>query len=200
MQSKQQQQEVRHMNSALTTTLFPFMKAQASAGKPVSRRAQPPEKWSFRVDMPLVRESVRDVNNSPVRARTPADIAALCDDIRQSAQEAFLVFDLNAKNNVIDKRLVTIGLLDASLVHPREVFRGAILNNAAAVVVVHNHPSGDPTPSAEDIRITRQLVEASRILGVKVLDHVIIGRPGATAAGSPAFLSLRESGVVNFTE
>ena len=132
------------MNSELTTTLFPFMKAQVSAGKQVSqsRRAKPPEKWSFHVDMPLVRESMRDANGSPVRARTPADIAALCADIRESAQEAFIVIDVNAKNNVIDKRLVTLGLLDASLVHPREVFRGAIQNNAAAVVVCHNHPSG----------------------------------------------------------
>jgi hypothetical protein len=132
------------MNSELTTTLSTSTKAPVSAGKQVSqsRKARPPEKWSFHVDMPLVRESMRDVNGSAVRARTPADISALCADLRQSAQEAFLVIDLNAKNNVIDKRLVTLGLLDASLVHPREVFRGAILNNAAAVVVVHNHPSG----------------------------------------------------------
>ena len=130
------------MNSALTTSLFPFMKAQVSAGKQASqnRRSRPPAQWSFRVDMPLVRESLRDVAGSPVRARAPADVAALCADIRESAQEAFIVIDLNAKNNVIDKRLVTLGLLDASLVHPREVFRGAIVNNAAAVVVVHNHP------------------------------------------------------------
>ena len=130
------------MNSAVTTGLFPFMKAQVSAGKQVSRRAQPPEKWSFHVDLPLVRESMRDPNGAPVRARTPEDVAALCADLRNSAQEAFIVIDLNAKNNVIDKRLVTLGLLDASLVHPREVFRGAIVNNAAAVVVAHNHPSG----------------------------------------------------------
>ena len=117
------------MNSTSTTELFPFMqKAQVSAGKLASksrracpepcRRAQPPRKWSFRVDLPLVRESMQDVNGSPVRARSPEDIANLCADIRQSAQEAFIVIDLNAKNNVIDKRLVTLGLLDASLVHP----------------------------------------------------------------------------------
>ena len=190
------------MNSTSTSELFPFMqKAQVSAAKQVSqsRRAQPPQKWSFRVDMPLVRESMQDANGSPVRARSPEDIAALCEDIRLSAQEAFIVIDLNAKNNVIDKRLVTLGLLDASLVHPREVFRGAITSGAAAVVVAHNHPSGDPTPSAEDIRITRQLVEAGRVLDIRVLDHVVIGRPNAAGNGTPGFLSMRECGLVDFS-
>ncbi len=93
---------------------------------------------------------------------------------------------------------MSLGILDASLVHPREVFRGALLNSAAAVVVAHAHPSGDPTPSAEDIRITRQLVEAGRILAVRVLDHIVIGRADATAPGSPAFVSLREAGLVSF--
>ncbi len=186
------------MNNEVTGTQSNEMKAQVSTVKQVSRRARSPEKWSLHIDMPLVRESMHDANGSAVRARTPADVAALCADLRQSAQEAFIVIDLNAKNNVIDKRLVTLGLLDASLVHPREVFRGAIVNNAAAVVVVHNHPSGDPTPSAEDVRITRQLVDAGRILSVRVLDHVVIGRADATSPGSPAFMSLRESGLVSF--
>jgi DNA repair protein RadC len=148
--------------------------------------------------MPLVRDCMRDPTGSPVRARAPEDVAAICADLRQSAQEAFVVIDLNARNNVIDKRLVTLGLLDASLVHPREVFRGAIVNAAAAVIVAHNHPSGDPTPSSEDLRITRQLVEAGRILSIKVLDHIVIGRPDAVGPGSAHFISLRESGLVTF--
>ena len=190
------------MNSTATTSLFPFMKAQVSAGKQVSgnRKARSPETWSLRVDLPLVREALRDTTGCAVIARSPEHIADLCADLAQSAQEAFVVLDLNAKNWVIDKRLVTLGVLDASLVHPREVFRGAILNHAAAIVAVHNHPTGDPTPSGEDLRLTRQLVDAGRILGIKVLDHVIIGRAHASATNSPAYLSLREAGLVSFTD
>lgn len=162
-------------------------------------RAQPPARWSLRVDLPLVRESLRDVAGATIRAGSPEDIAKIAADIASAPQEAFIVIDLNARNNVIDKRLVSLGLLDASLVHPREVFRGAIVNNAAAVVVCHNHPSGDPTPSAEDVRITRQLVAAGNLISIRVLDHVIIGRANATGPNSPAFLSLRESGLVDFT-
>jgi len=92
--------------------------------------------------------------------------------------------------------MVTPGLADASLVHPREVFRTAIENTASAMVLVHNHPSGDSTPSAEDIRITRQLIEAGKIIDIKVIDHVVIGR---STNGSPAFLSMRESGLCAFT-
>jgi DNA repair protein RadC len=80
---------------------------------------------------------------------------------------------------------ISRGLLDASLVHPREVFREAVRAACAAVVLAHNHPSGDPTPSAEDVRITRQLVEAGRVLDIRVLDHVILGLP----APAPAAIS-----------
>jgi DNA repair protein RadC len=80
----------------------------------------------------------------------------------------------------------------SGLVHPREVFRAAILDGAGAIILAHNHPSGDPTPSSEDIRITRQLVEAGKILDIEVLDHVVVGR------GERPFLSLRESGLVSF--
>ena len=144
----------------------------------------------MRVDLPQVREAQTDANGNSVRLRDPAACALACADIQTAAQELFICFDLNSKNGVIDRRLVSLGLLDASLVHPREIFRGAIVAGAAAVICIHNHPSGDPTPSAEDIRITRQLVDAGRILGIRVLDHVIIGRPNHT--------SLREQGLVSF--
>ena len=85
---------------------------------------------------------------------------------------------------------------DASLVHPREVFRGAIRNGACSVILAHNHPSGDCTPSAEDIRITKNLVEAGKIIDIKVMDHVVIGRK--TELTTVDHVSLRESGLVDF--
>jgi DNA repair protein RadC len=88
--------------------------------------------------------------------------------------------------------------VDASLIHPREVFRKAIQGNCAAVIIVHNHPSGDPTPSAEDVRVTRQLVQAGRIVGIKVVDHVVIGRRVAERRSD--HVSLREAGLVDFCD
>lgn len=127
--------------------------------------------------------------------RTPEDIVNFCADMRDASQEMIVVILLNTRNRIIDRVMVSLGIQDSSLCHPREVFRPAILKSAAAVVLVHNHPSGDPSPSAEDVRMTRQLVQAGQIIGIKVLDHLIIGRP---ENGSRGFLSLRESGVAEF--
>ena len=170
-----------------------------STRKP-SRRARPAAAWSLQIasSVPMVREGLKSPAGAPIRARCAQQVADLCADLAPMAQEVFVALDLNAKNGVIDKRLVSLGVLDASLVHPREVFRGAVLAGAAAIIVAHNHPSGDPAPSAEDIRITRQLVQAGRVLGIRVLDHVVIGRANATAPGSLGFVSLRESGLVGF--
>lgn len=90
-------------------------------------------------------------------------------------QEEFHALLLNARNRVLREHLVTRGTLDASLVHPREVFRPAIVACAAAVILVHNHPSGDPVPSEEDRVVTDRLVEAGRLVGIPVMDHVVIG-------------------------
>ncbi len=140
-------------------------------------------------------------------AQTPAGEAPVVRDPESVAQqlrplvvklqqEVFWALLLDARNRLIGRPLeITRGLLDASLVHPREVFHMAIRHTAAAVILAHNHPSGDPTPSAEDLRVTRQLVEASRILGIRVLDHVIVGRE---TASRPGHLSLREKGLATF--
>ena len=128
-------------------------------------------------------------------ARTPEEITDYCADMREAAQEMFVVVCLNTRNRIIDRVMVSLGIQDSSLVHPREVFRPAILKSAAAVVLVHNHPSGDSTPSAEDVRMTLQLVQAGQIIGIRVLDHMIIGRPEGLQKG---FLSMRETGVVEF--
>ncbi len=91
-------------------------------------------------------------------------------------QEHFLAVYLDSKNRMICDQTITIGILNASLIHPREVFHGAIKNLAQAVIVLHNHPSGDPAPSAEDIRITRILEKTGELMGIRLIDHVIIGR------------------------
>ncbi len=89
--------------------------------------------------------------------------------------ECFVVVMLNTKNRVKGHYLVSFGTVNASLVHAREVFRAAIIAGSTSVLLMHNHPSGDPTPSSEDVRITKQLVQAGKILGIEVMDHVIVG-------------------------
>ena len=142
------------------------------------------------VQLPLVRESSKE------KICSPGDVARVCADIADLAQETFHVLMLNGKNCLINRHMVTIGLADASLVHPREVYRPAIELGAVTVVLIHNHPSGEIDPSAEDIRITKQLVEAGKILGIAVQDHVIIGKATASSKG---FHSMRESGLCGFT-
>ena len=110
-------------------------------------------------------------------------------------KEAFVVFLLDRKNRVKGWHLVSLGTIDTSLVHPREVFRAACVAAAASVIVSHQHPSGDPTPSAEDVKITKQLVEAGKVVGIPVLDHVVIGD---AAILPPGFVSLRDKGYLTF--
>lgn len=113
-----------------------------------------------------------------------------------NSQEAFYAILLDTKNKLIcTPCLTSLGLLDSAPVHPREVFREAVRQSAASIILAHNHPSGDPTPSKEDIDITRRLVEAGRILGIRIVDHVICGRP---SDATPGFVSLREKNLVTF--
>lgn len=148
--------------------------------------------------MEIARRLTQESLPKRYRVRTPDDAARLLrDTVRLLSTEVFWVLLLDTKNYLKRPPVeVTRGLLDASLVHPREVFRDAVRCSTAAVVVVHNHPSGDPTPSAEDIRITRQLVEAGKVMGIGVLDHVILGK--TVQEGTREYLSLREEGLVTF--
>ncbi|MDA0577086.1 MAG: DNA repair protein RadC [Verrucomicrobia bacterium] len=133
------------------------------------------------------------------KIRSPADVVAvLGSQVRLLDHEVFWVLHLDAKNNLKGPpQAVSQGILDASLVHPREVFREAIRTATAAVVLAHNHPSGEPTPSADDIRITRQLIEAGRIIDIRVLDHIVIGkRVGGQGA---EYVSMQEERLVPFT-
>jgi len=107
-------------------------------------------------------------------------------DIKDASKEIFVIFCLDTKNKVILREIVTIGLLDASLVHPREIFRQAILVNSKSIILAHNHPSGDTKPSTQDIKVTKMIADAGNILNIKVLDHVI--------AGKNSFTSLKEEG------
>jgi DNA repair protein RadC len=107
-----------------------------------------------------------------------ADLAKDFKDIVSLDREAFFCVTLNQRHKIIDRHLVSLGTLTASLVHPREVFRPCLLDSAAAVAFVHNHPSGDCTPSPEDKSLTARLKAGAELLGLRVLDHVIIGREG----------------------
>ncbi len=121
--------------------------------------------------------------------RTPQDVATLLiNEMRYFDREHFRVILLNAKNRVLSIETVSVGTLNSSAVHPRELFKPAIRNSAAAVILVHNHPSGDPTPSRQDITVTERLKEAGEILGIEVLDHVVVG--------DGVFVSLKEKGLI----
>ncbi|MBI2516008.1 MAG: hypothetical protein HYV95_03755 [Opitutae bacterium] len=110
-------------------------------------------------------------------------------------QESFWVILLDRRNHPIGRTMVSLGTLTSSLVHPREVLRAAILGSAAAIIVGHNHPSGDPTPSQADIQVTRQLREACRAVDIDLLDHVIVGEVEADPTGR-GYYSFREAGLV----
>lgn len=108
--------------------------------------------------------------------KSPADVVRLVkSDLKDKKKEHFFVILLDTRNQYLGKDKVSIGSLDTSIVHPREVFKPALSFSAASVILAHNHPSGDPEPSEEDIKLTKRLVEAAQIIGIDVLDHIIIG-------------------------
>lgn len=105
-------------------------------------------------------------------------VARLFRELKDMARETFCILLLDGKNRVQGLSVISIGSLTASMAHPREVFRPAVLDGAVSILCVHNHPGGDPEPSAEDIKVTKRLVESGRILGIRVLDHVIVSESG----------------------
>lgn len=133
----------------------------------------------------LVRESC--VTVSPDAITSPGAAGRIFQEYLAGAdRENFVILLLNTKNKPIGINTVSIGTLNSSLIHPREVFKPAILANAAGIILGHNHPSGDTTPSREDVETTKRLVEAGELLGIQVLDHVIVSDEGT--------LSLKERG------
>lgn len=120
---------------------------------------------------------------------SPEDAANyLMNEMRFLSQENFVVLFLNSKNEVLKKKTVFIGSLNSSIVHPREVFNEALRQNSASIIVAHNHPSGDPRPSREDIDVTKRLYEVGNIIGIPILDHIIIG--------DLKYVSLKEKGYI----
>jgi len=125
------------------------------------------------------------------------DVAAFCSDLAGLDREILQVLLLDSKNHLIRREIISIGTVDCSIACPREVFKAAVLASASTIVLVHNHPSGDPSPSEEDIGTTSQMVECGRIMGIPVSDHVIIAK---TATGSVEHISLRASMLAGFDE
>lgn len=110
------------------------------------------------------------------KIRSPADVySILYPKMREQKRERLVALLLDTKNQVLREEVISIGSLNANIVHPREVFKAALMESCASVILSHNHPSGDPTPSREDIAVTEKLVEGGKLLGIDVLDHVVIG-------------------------
>jgi DNA repair protein RadC len=146
----------------------------------------PAKACAVRAALELGRRLGSEVVNRTV-IRGPADVAALLmDEMRYLEKEQFRVLLLNTKNQVLAIETVSLGDLTSAIVHPREVFKEAIRRAAAAVILAHNHPSGDPAPSREDSDVTKRITEAGKILGIEVLDHIVIG--------DNRYISLREQG------
>lgn len=135
----------------------------------------------------LAKRLARSRVDAMAAVRSPQDVAnLLMEELRYFKKEHFVCLFLNTKNQVIAKETLSVGTLNASLVHPREVFRAAIERSSASIICAHNHPSGDPTPSPEDIDITNRLKEAGELIGIELLDHLIIG--------DHSYVSLKELG------
>ena len=130
----------------------------------------------------------RHLLKETIKIECAEDVLPLIEDIRSKSQEHFICITLNGANELIERRTVTVGLLDRSQVHPREVFADVIADRAAAVVFAHNHPSGDLQPSEADLKTQTQLVEAAKILGIRALDHLIVSKKG--------YFSFQEAGMI----
>lgn len=120
------------------------------------------------------------------QVKTAEDVAAQLTDIKDATKEVFVAFYLDTKNKVMAREIISIGTLNASLIHPRETFRGAIIHNANSIILAHNHPSGDCKPSINDEEVTKLMKNAGELLGIELLDHIIVGNNG--------FYSLKEHG------
>jgi DNA repair protein RadC len=122
-----------------------------------------------------VSEEVTNYLKTGTRYTAPSQVYETFSFLMQETKEMFITLHLDGKNRIIAMDLVSIGTLNQSLVHPRSIYQTALLSNAAAIILIHQHPTGDPSPSSEDIAITHRLKECGDLMGIKILDHIIIG-------------------------
>ena len=141
-----------------------------------------------KVSVSLVREELSFERTTISCPEDVFNLGFLRKEFDLADREKFVVLHLNAKNAVISYEVVSIGTLNSSLVHPREVFKAAILSNAGSIILCHNHPSGDTDPSNDDLALTKRLVDAGKLLGIEVLDHVIFA--------NSRFMSLKERNIL----
>jgi DNA repair protein RadC len=125
---------------------------------------------------------------APTAIRGPEDAMKFLRKYRKAKREFFVILLLNARHEMVRAEVISIGSLNASIVHPREVFHPAVLHSAASIVLSHNHPSGDPEPSEEDLNITKRLVQVGDLLGIGVLDHIIVASRGIVSLRSRQLL------------
>lgn len=142
--------------------------------------AQKPKSIRFKVikavyETITIRDSITNYISPGSRYTSPDQIFDTFKFLRNETKEYFIAIHLDGKNRIICIDQVSVGSLNQSIVHPREVFKTSLLSSAAAIIVLHNHPSGDPTPSREDLEITKRLREAGDLLGIRILDHIVIG-------------------------
>jgi DNA repair protein RadC len=122
-----------------------------------------------------VAEGAGNYLSPKIRYTSPTQIFDTFSFLQDETKEYFIALHLDGKNRIICVDICSVGSLNQSIVHPREVFKTALLSSAAALILMHNHPTGDPTPSQEDLEVTRRLRDAGELIGVKVLDHIVIG-------------------------
>lgn len=140
-------------------------------------------------EIPKRLETQEKETSKNITLSSPKDVAKIAQSIlRDKKKEHLLIFPLSPRNRIAKESIISIGTLDASLVHPREVFQEAISRNAAQIILAHNHPSGDPEPSEEDIKITKCLVKAGKIIGIEIIDHIIVTKD--------IFLSLKDEDLI----
>lgn len=139
------------------------------------------------VKIKVVKEGILEVEKDKISE--PNDAYLIATKFLEGVDREYLiVLNLNTKNRVTSLNTVSMGSLNSSIVHPREVFKPAILGNAASIIIAHNHPSGDPNPSKEDISITNRLKECGKLLGIELLDHIIVGEN--------TYISFKEEGII----